>query len=67
MEFSDKILFVRGKLNLSQEDLARALNVSFATVNRWENSKAKPINITQAAFDSFCDSHGISFDESIRR
>lgn len=64
MEFSEKIRLVREKLDLSQEDLARALNLSFATINRWENSKAKPIRITQAAFDSFCKRNGISFDES---
>ena len=61
MEFSEKIRFVRDKLDMSQEDLARALNLSFATINRWENGKAKPIKITQAAFDSFCKKRGIAF------
>ena len=64
MEFSIKIKIVREKLNMSQEDLARALNVSFATINRWENSKTKPIKMAQAVFDFFCEKHGISFDES---
>ena len=64
MEFSEKIRFVREELNMSQEDLARALNLSFATINRWENAKAKPIRITQAAFDSFCKRHGITFDNT---
>ena len=63
MEFSEKIKYVREKLNMSQEDLARALNVSFATVNRWENSKYKPIKMAQAAFSDFCNKHDISFDE----
>ncbi|MDR1700576.1 MAG: helix-turn-helix domain-containing protein [Lachnoclostridium sp.] len=27
---------------MSQESLVRVLNVSFATLNRWENNKAKP-------------------------
>ena len=31
----------------SQEDLARELGVSFATVNRWENSKTKPSRLAQ--------------------
>ena len=31
----------------SQEDLARTLGVSFATVNRWENSKTKPSRLAQ--------------------
>jgi type I restriction enzyme M protein len=33
---------VRSRLNLSQEQLAQRLNVSFATVNRWENGRAEP-------------------------
>lgn len=63
MDFSEKIRFVRDKLNMSQEDLARALNVSFATINRWENGKTKPIRMALSAFDTFCLSHGISFDD----
>lgn len=63
MEFSERVSYVREKLNMSQEDLARALNVSFATINRWENAKTKPIKIAQAVFDTFCESHGIIFDE----
>lgn len=35
----DKLLEIRKKLNLSQEELASRLGVSFATVNRWENGK----------------------------
>ena len=31
----------------SQEDLARELGVSFSTVNRWENGKAKPSRLAQ--------------------
>lgn len=32
---------VRRQLALSQEDLARELGVSYATVRRWENGRAK--------------------------
>lgn len=63
MEFSKKLRHVREKLGISQEDLARALNVSYATINRWENSKTKPIKMAQAAFDSYCEKHDISFEE----
>ncbi|MCL1830643.1 MAG: helix-turn-helix domain-containing protein [Oscillospiraceae bacterium] len=64
MEFSEKIKYVRGKLNISQEDLARALNVSYATINRWENSKNKPVRMAQVAFNDFCKKHKISFSEN---
>jgi len=64
MEFSEKLRYVREKLDMSQEDLARALNVSFATINRWENAKNKPVRMARVAFDDFCIKHGISFDEA---
>ena len=45
---------IRRQLGISQEDLARELGVSFATVNRWENGKSKPSKLARAQFDSFC-------------
>src|SRR5439155_25091166 len=33
---------IRAKLNLTQEQLAKRLGVSFATVNRWEGGSTKP-------------------------
>ena len=45
---------VRKQLSLSQEDLARELGVSFATVNRWENGKSRPSKLAKAQFDNFC-------------
>lgn len=38
----DEIKGIRARLGYSQQELASALGVSFATVNRWENGKAKP-------------------------
>lgn len=45
---------VRRQLSLSQESLARELGVSFATVNRWENSHVKPSKLARAQLDAFC-------------
>ena len=39
---SESIKSLRLKLGYSQQEFAAALGVSFATVNRWENGKAKP-------------------------
>ena len=64
MEFSEKIKYVREKLDMSQEDLARALNVSFSTINRWENEKTKPIKMAKAVFETFCENRGIVFPET---
>src|SRR5947209_7189007 len=40
--FADTIRDLRKQLNLSQEQLAARLNVSYQTVNRWESGKVEP-------------------------
>lgn len=55
--FSEQVKAVRTALNLSQEELAHALGVSFATVNRWENEKTNPSKLAQRQFEHFCDQH----------
>lgn len=45
---------LRDQLGLSQEDLARELGVSYATVNRWENVRARPSKLARAQLETFC-------------
>ncbi len=45
---------VRRQLLLSQEDLARLLGVSFATINRWENAQVKPSKLARVQLETFC-------------
>lgn len=42
-QFSKKIKKVREKKGWAQEDLAREIDVSLSTVQRWEGKGAKPI------------------------
>ena len=42
MKLAEKIMTLRKQRGWSQEDLAREFGVSFSTVNRRENGKAKP-------------------------
>lgn len=53
--FQELVKEVRNQLKMSQEDIARALGVSFATVNRWENGKTMPFKLARAQFDAFCN------------
>lgn len=41
MTIREILKLVRKELNISQETLARDLNVSYATLNRWENKKSQ--------------------------
>lgn len=63
MKFSEKVLAVRLKLNISQDSLAKELKVAFVTINRWENSHAEPKVLTKHRFDEFCKKNGIKFDD----
>jgi type I restriction enzyme M protein len=50
-DISKEIRSVRDSLGLSQEELAARLNVSFATINRWENGKSKPQKAQREAIE----------------
>jgi len=64
MEFKDKLLYARAKLNMSQTELANALGVSFQTINRWERNKVSPTEKAKIQFNQFCVEHNIVFKES---
>jgi len=52
--FPVQVKEVRRQLGLSQEELAHALGVSFATVNRWENGKTRPSKLALRQFEQLC-------------
>jgi putative transcriptional regulator len=54
-DYPSLIKQVRRQLELSQEDLARELGVSYATVNRWENGLSRPSKLARAQLDAFCE------------
>jgi putative transcriptional regulator len=53
--FPETVKEVRRQLALSQEELAHALGVSFATANHWENGKGVPSKLAQRQFEQFCE------------
>ncbi|BHH81972.1 helix-turn-helix domain-containing protein [Desulforhopalus sp. 52FAK] len=54
-EYARLVKKVRNTIGCSQEDLARELGVSFATVNRWENQQSKPSRLAWGQFKLFCE------------
>lgn len=53
MTFSEFVISVRKKLKLSQKQLAAAINVSYSTINRWENDHVVPSNLAVKSFYDF--------------
>ena len=54
---------------ISQKELAEDLNVSCATVNRWENGRTVPNKMTMFVIREYCKRHGVAFayDEEQKR
>lgn len=48
VNYSEKLLQLRGSLGLTQVQMAERLGVSFASVNRWENGNSKPSRLAWA-------------------
>ena len=65
MNFPSTVKYVREKLSMSQEELAHALKVSFATINRWENGKTSPNKMAKSVFFSFCKEKGLNLDAEV--
>lgn len=60
MSLSDIIKEIREELEISQEQLARELNISFSTINRWENKKSNPSRLAKDRLWNFCENKSIS-------
>lgn len=50
---------IRTSLNMSQTELAELLNISFATVNRWENGRAVPNKLAQSTLYEICKANDV--------
>lgn len=61
MSFAGNIKKIRISAILTQEEFAKEVGVSFATVNRWETGKAKPTIKTIKLIDEYCKKNNIDF------
>ncbi len=59
------ILAIRERLNVSQDELAKMIGISFATVNRWENGHSSPNKAAQLRLYDVCKEHGVDLEEII--
>ncbi len=53
--FAAQLRHLRTQLDLTQEALAAALGVSFATVNRWEQGHREPSPLARKQLDAFIE------------
>ena len=63
----DLILEIRTRLNASQEDLAKMIGISYATVNRWENGHSQPNKAAQLRLYDICRERNVDLEEIIQK
>ncbi|MDY3899482.1 MAG: helix-turn-helix transcriptional regulator [Bacilli bacterium] len=54
---------LRAKLNISQQELADLLGVSFPSVNRWENGHYEPTIIAKVKLEELFKENSIDVEE----
>ena len=59
---------IRAYLNMSQTEFAEHLNVTFASVNRWENGRTVPNKLAQTRIYEICKADGVPvYDLTLER
>lgn len=63
INYPDAIRKLRAKLNISQQELADLLGVSFPSVNRWENGHYEPTIIAKVKLEELFKKNNIEIEE----
>lgn len=61
--YSDAIIKLRVKLNVSQTELAKILGVSFSSINRWEKGKFSPTILAKEKLKVLFKENNIELEE----
>lgn len=64
-DYQKMIVSLRNKLILSQEDFAKLLGVSFASVNRWERGHHEPTIKVKRKIVELCKDNDIELTEKV--
>lgn len=65
MTFLEFVIFAQKNLNLSQKQLANAINVSYSTINHWGNCHVMPSNLAVKSFFDFCKNNFIDIPNGL--
>lgn len=64
-DYQKMIVSLRNKLILSQEDFAKLLGVSFASVNRWKRGHHEPTIKVKRKIVELCKENNIELKEKV--
>ena len=62
MSLSEQLKITRQKSLMTQDEFAKEIKVSVATINRWETGKARPSITAIKRIKNFCTINNLPFD-----
>jgi len=65
MILSEYMRKIRREMEMSQHEMAKALNVSYTSINRWENKQVAPSPLGRKSFLDFCRENNIPIPSEI--
>lgn len=63
IDYAGALRQLRSELNLSQKEFAKFLNVSFVSVNRWENGKHQPTVLVKERLKKLFKQYNIDLED----
>lgn len=66
MTWSEKVRYVRIKLQMTQVELSRATGIPVVTIARWETTDSEPQPKSMGKFLAFCDEKNIVFSKGVK-
>lgn len=65
MTLAEYMRKVRREMEMSQKELARELNVSYTSINRWEKKQVEPSPLARKSILDFFKARGIPISSEI--
>jgi len=62
MDLHEILKVIRKQQDISQEQLAHDLYISFSTLSRWENGHTSPSRLAKLRLLEYCKNHNVSVD-----
>lgn len=62
MTLSESLKTIRSVLSITQEQLARDLNINYTTLNRWENNRTSPSRLAKMRIAEYCSEKNLPKD-----
>jgi len=64
MTWSEKVKYVRIRLQMTQVELSKATGIPVVTIARWETTNSEPQPKSRGKFLSFCEENNIFLEEN---